>query len=209
MRYALAAAGVAWTENSLRAPGDVDRVRGGCLFNQVPRLDIGGEHVVQSWTIVRHVGATYGPAPPAAAAWRADAAAEEVRDFFVAADLVGYGWAAEAAAPAARAAVEAAARERVAAAAARTFAKFDRVLAAAGGFVTGAAACWADYQLLYALDYAVDVCGAAVLAPHAPCAALHAALRAEPRMADFYATRAKPLVTPTYIAEVRAAQLPA
>ena len=68
--------------------------------------------------------------------------------------------------------------------------------------------CWADFQLLYALDYSCELLGEGVLHTAPLCAALRAALRALPRMAAFYASGAKPLVTPQYIREVREAQLP-
>ena len=205
VRYALAAGGVPYVENLLRAPGDVDAVRERCAYGQVPLLEMprGGPRLVQSYAIVRHLGATAGPRPPAGAEWRADAALEQVRDFVVDAGLVGYGWQTDAAA-------KAAALDKVRASAARYVPTFERVLGAEGGFVAGGtAASFADYQLLYALDYVCELLGEAAALAGAPrCAALRTALRAEPRMAAFYATRAKPLVDEKYISEVRAAQLP-
>jgi glutathione S-transferase len=206
VRYALAASGIAWRENLLREPGDVDAVRGRCAFGQVPLLEMprGGPRVVQSYAIVRFLGATAGPRPPAGAEHKADAALEQVRDFVNDAGLVGFGWQPDAAS-------RAAALEKVRASAARYVPTFERVLAASeGGFVAGgASACYADYQLLYVLDYACELLGEAVALASAPrCAALRAALRAEPRMVSFYATRAKRLVDDKYIREVAAAQLP-
>ena len=205
VRYALAAGGVRYVERILAAPGDVDAVRGLCAFGQVPLLEMprGGPRLVQSYAIVRHLGATAGPRAPAGSEWKADAALEQVRDFVVDAGLVGFGWQPDAA-------TRAAALDKVRASTARFVPTFERVLASEGGFVAGgAAASYADYQLLYALDYACELLGEEVALAGAPrCAALRAALRAEPRMVEFYATRAKPLVTERYMREVRAAQTP-
>jgi len=66
----------------------------------------------------------------------------------------------------------------------------------------------ADFQLLYLLNYAVEVLGEEVLAPFAGLAALRARLNADARMVAHFARHAQPLVTPEYIAQVRAAQLP-
>lgn len=205
VRYALAAGGVRWRERALRAPGDVDAVRARCAFGQVPLLEMprGGPRLVQSYAIVRFLGAAHGPPPPPGEEWRADAALEQVRDFVADAGLVGFGWQTEAT-------ERSAALERVRASAARYVPTFERALEAGDGFVAGGAgASWADYQLLFALDYACELLGEAQALGAAPrCAALRTALRAEPRMVDFYATRAKGLVTERYMQEVRAAQLP-
>lgn len=198
VRYALAAADIDFEENFLRAPGDVDAVRSRCLFGQVPLLEIDGQRVVQSWAIVRFLGARFGPRADGDAAWRADAAAEQVRDYFVAGGLVGFGWSED----------REGALQTVRDAAARYLPSFEAALAETG-FVAGtASASWADYQLLYGLDYTAELLGDAALAAFPRAAALRARLRAEPRMAAFYASAAKPLVTQRYIAEVRAAQLP-
>jgi hypothetical protein len=205
VRYALAAGGVAYIENLLVAPGDVDAVRARCAFGQVPLLEMprGGPRLVQSYAIVRHLGATAGPRAPAGAEWKADAALEQVRDFVVDAGFVGFGWQSDAAG-------RAAALEKVRLATAKFVPTFERVLASEGGFVAGGAtASYADYQLLYALDYACELLGEEAALAGAPrCAALRTALRAEPRMEAFYKERAKPLVTERYIREVRAAQMP-
>lgn len=204
VRYALAAGGVAYRENLLVKRGDVDAVRPRCAFGQVPLLEMpDGTRVVQSYAIVRFLGATAGPQPPAGAEHKADAALEQVRDFFVEAALVGFGWQADEAA-------KAAALDKVRAATSRYLPTFERALVAEGGrsIAGGEQPCWADFQLLYALDYACELLGEAVLRNAPQCAALRAALRALPRMAAFLASGAKPLVTQQYIREVREAQLP-
>jgi glutathione S-transferase len=170
----------------------------------VPLLEMprGGPCVVQSYAIVRFLGATVGPRPPPGADHKADAALEQVRDFVNDAGLVGYGWQSDEAS-------RAAALDKVRASAARYVPTFERALASEEGFLAGgASASYADYQLLYALDYACELLGEAALAAAPRCAALRAALRAEPRMVDFYATRAKGLVDEKYIREVKAAQQP-
>jgi glutathione S-transferase len=205
VRYALAAADVPYRENLLRRPGDVDAVRPRCAFGQVPLLEMprGGPRVVQSYAIVRFLGASFGPLPPPGAEYKADAALEQVRDFVNDAGFVGFGWQNSAE-------EKAAAFERVRASAARYIPTFERVLAAEGGVVAGGGApSYADYQLLFALDYASELLGETEALGAAPlCAALRARLRAEPRMQAFYGTRAKPLVTADYIREVRESQLP-
>ena len=92
------------------------------------------------------------------------------------------------------------------AAAAAFLPKFEAVLEAP--FVCGAEACWADFQLLYGLNYLEEVAPGS-LAPFPRLAALRASLNALPRMAAFLSSQAKPLVTPQYIREVKEAQLPA
>ena len=92
------------------------------------------------------------------------------------------------------------------AAAATFLPKFEAILEAP--FVCGAEACWADFQLLYGLNYLEEVAPGA-LAPFPRLAALRASLNALPRMAAFLSSLAKPLVTPQYIREVKEAQLPA
>ena len=204
VRYALAAGGVPYRESLLTKSGDVDAVRARCAYGQVPLLEMPcGARVVQSYAIVRYLGATAGPPPPAGAEHMADAALEQVRDFVTEAGFVGYGWQADEAS-------KAAALDKVRAAAARYLPTFERALAAEGGrsVAGGDQLCWADFQLLYALDYSCELLGEGVLHTAPLCAALRAALRALPRMAAFYASGAKPLVTPQYIREVREAQLP-
>jgi glutathione S-transferase len=206
VRYALAAADVPYRENLLRRPGDVDAVRPRCAYGQVPLLEMprGGPRVVQSYAIVRFLGASYGPRPPAGAEHKADAALEQVRDFVNDAGLVGYGWQSSAE-------EKAAALERVRASAARYVPTFERVIAAEGGtFVAGGnAPSYADFQLLFALDYASELLGEVAALGVAPlCAALRARLRSQPNMQAFYGARAKPLVTADYIREVRESQLP-
>ena len=165
----------------------------------MPLLRLGGVDCVQSWAIVRHVARVSGmvPAEPALE-WRADAVVEEVRDLFAAGNLVGFGWGA----PEADAA-------QAAAAAAKFLPKFEALLGEGAPFVCGAAACYADYQLLYALNYISEVVpGGCVGFPRLE--ALRGALNATPRMAAFLGAggAARGLVTPRYIGEVRAAQLP-
>jgi hypothetical protein len=92
------------------------------------------------------------------------------------------------------------------AAAAAFLPKFEAILEAP--FVCGAEACWADFQLLYGLNYLEEVAPGA-LAPFPRLAALRASLNALPRMVDFLSSQAKPLVTLQYIREVKEAQLPA
>jgi glutathione S-transferase len=199
VRYALAGAGVEWTERTLRENGDVDEVRPLCLFDQVPLLEMGGERVVQSWAIVRHIAATCGPAAATpGAAWQADAAAEQVRDYFTAANLVGFGWSEDRESDMAK----------VRSATARYFPLFERHLKASGGYVTGTSACWADFQLLYGFDYAAELLGEEALTEYPCCQSMRTSLRGLPRMQSFYAQRAKRLVDQKYISEVRAAQLP-
>ena len=138
VRYALAAAGIPFTEAFLARRGDMDAVRARCLFGQVPLLELGGVPCVQSWATVRHIAAVSGMVPKdPALAWRADAVAEQVRDFFVGANLVGVGWG-EREADAAKAAAAAAAH----------LPKFEAILGEGAPFVCGAEANWADFQLL-------------------------------------------------------------
>ena len=92
------------------------------------------------------------------------------------------------------------------AAAAAFLPKFEAILEAP--FVCGAEACWADFQLLYGLNYLEEVAPGA-LAPFPRLAALRASLNALPRMVAFLSSQGKPLVTPQYIREVKEAQLPA
>ena len=203
VRYALAAGGVAFRENLLTKRGDCGVVRPLCTFGQVPLLEMprGGPALVQSYAIVRYLGATAGPRPPAGAEYKADVALEQVRDFTTEAGFVGYGWQADAAA-------KAAALDKVRAASARYLPTFERVLAAEGGWLAGERS-FVDYQLLYCLDYAVELLGEEALREVPLCAALRASLREEPRMQTFYLTQAKPLVSERYIREVREAQQPA
>ena len=208
VRYALAAAGVEWTENTLRAPGDVDDIRELCLFGQVPLLEIDGERVVQSWSIVRYLAATHGPAVAEdGIQWKADAAAEEVRDFFVAANLVGYGWSADKEGP----------LLTLRNSAARYLPLFEKVLLSNSSkngkdtaviCVTGSQPCWADYQLLYGLDYTCELLGDDILSNFPYCRKLRQQLRGENKMINFYANKAKRLVDEKYIFEVKAAQEP-
>lgn len=206
VRYALAAGRVSYRENLLREPGDCDAVRPLCAFGQVPLLEMphDGPRLVQSYAIVRYLGAKFGPLPPVGAEWKADAALEQVRDYTVEAGFLGYGWQADDAA-------KAAALSKVLSATTRYLPTFERVLVAEGGWLAGGSSpSFADYQLLYALDYACELLGEAETLSAVPrCAALRSALRSEPHMQTFYATQAKPLVTPKYIREVREAQLPA
>ena len=139
VRYALAAAGIDYNESFLLAPGDMDAIRPNCMFNQCPLLEIDGLCLVQSWSIVRYLASKNGLTPASAAmAFKADAAAEQVRDFTVAGNFVGYGWAAgffdseE---------VRAASKATVAAACARYLPTFEGAVSA-GGFLTGDSACW-------------------------------------------------------------------
>ena len=66
----------------------------------------------------------------------------------------------------------------------------------------------ADFQLLYLLNYSVEVLGEGALAQHAKLAALRSRLNADPRMQAHFAQHAQGLVTPEYSAQVKAAQLP-
>lgn len=140
VRYALAAANVAYTESFLVNPGEMDAIRPRCLFSQCPLLEIDGLRLVQSWAIVRYLARKNGLTPPApAAAAKADAVAEQVRDFTAAGGFVGYGWAegffeGEAG--------RAGSNATAAAAAARYLPTFEGAVEA-GGFVCGDAPCWA------------------------------------------------------------------
>jgi hypothetical protein len=58
------------------------------------------------------------------------------------------------------------------------------------------------------LNYSAEVLGEGVLEPFAKLAALRARLNADARMQAHFARHAQGLVTPTYIAEVKTAQLP-
>ena len=241
VRYALAAAGIEYTETFLVSPGDMDAIRPKCLLNQCPLLEIDGLQLVQSWAIVRYLAAKSGLTPAAPAlAFRADALAEQVRDFTVAGEFTGFGWAPgffegeEGRAPG---------QAKIAAACARYLPTFEGAVAE-GGCLTGEAPCWAgassrllciaallaaaarahpcrapppppparppaaDFQLLYLLNYSVEVLGEGALAQHAKLAALRSRLNADPRMQAHFAQHAQGLVTPEYIAQVKAAQLP-
>jgi glutathione S-transferase len=222
VRYALAAAGIPFSETLLTKRGDMDSVRPKCLFGQVPLLEIGGVPAIQSWATVRHIAAISGMVPKdAALAWRADAVAEQVRDLFVAGNLVSFGWG-EREADAAK----------VAAAAAAHLPKFEAILGEGAPFVCGAEANWADFQLLYGLNYVrygaachraklraqqlthnprflqIEEVLPGSLGAYPRLAKLRDALNTLPRMAAFLAGQAKPLVNEQYIYEVRTAQLP-
>ena len=137
VRYALAAAGIPFEESLLKFKGAMDDVRERCLFGQVPLLDIGGVPCVQSWAIVRHIAAISGMVPSEPLlAWRADAFVEQVRDLFVSANLVGFGWGERESDLA-----------KVSAAASVQLPKFEAALGA-DRFVCGKDPCWADFQLL-------------------------------------------------------------
>ena len=141
IRYALAAAGIDYTETFLQRPGDMDAIRSRCLFNQCPLLEIDGLALVQSWATVRYLASKNGLTPPTPAlAFKADAAAEQVRDFTVAGEFVGFGWAPEffTGGEGAREA----SRAKMAGACARYLPTFEGALEA-GGCLTGAAPCWA------------------------------------------------------------------
>jgi glutathione S-transferase len=138
VRYALAAAGMPYTEVLLKNRGDMDAVRARCLFGQVPLLDIGGLSCIQSWATVRHIAAISGMVPKdPALAWRADAVGEQVRDFFVSGNLVGFGWGERDADLA-----------KAKAAAATHLPKFEAILSDASPYCCGAEPNWADFQLL-------------------------------------------------------------
>ena len=86
--------------------------------------------------------------------------------------------------------------------------KFESILGESAPFVCGAEACWADFQLLYGLNYLEEILpGSLVSYPY--LSALRETLNALPRMVEFFATQAKPLVTAKYMTEVREAQQPA
>ena len=198
IRYALAAAGIPFTEACLSQRGDMDAVRPRCLFGQVPLLDIDGVACVQSWATVRHIAAVSGMVPKEPAlAWRADAVGEQVRDFFTVGNLVGFGWGE---------------REtdlaKAAAAAASHLPRFEALLLEGAPFVCGAEACWADYQLLYALNYCEDILPG-TLTRFSRLATLRHTLNGLPHMASFLASMAKPLVDEQYKKEVKEAQLAA
>jgi glutathione S-transferase len=140
VRYALAAAGVEYTEAFLVSPGDMDAIRGRCLLGQCPLLEVDGLQLVQSWAIVRYLAAKNGLTPPTPAlAFKADALAEQVRDFTEAGGFVSYGWAQgfheseEARAPGAA---------RMATACSRYLPTFERAIGD-GACLTGEAPCWA------------------------------------------------------------------
>jgi glutathione S-transferase len=139
VRIALAAANIQYTETFLTAPGDMDAIRSKCLFNQCPLLEIDGLALTQSWSIVRYLGAKNGltPANPARA-FRADCCGEQIRDFTVAGDFVGLGWAPDyfTSEP-----VREAGRAKMQGACSSYLPRFERILEA--GFLTSSEPCWA------------------------------------------------------------------
>ena len=200
VRYALAAAQIPYTESLLKtSPSEFAAVSPRCLFNQVPLLEglegFGEQPfgLVQSWSIVRFL-ARYNNLTPADPflAYKADATAELVRDLTEAGGFVGFGWS-----------DKELGKAKMQAAVAKFFPKFEQHLAP---FTCGSAKCWADYQLLYLLNYSVEVLGeGALLTPSFPkLAVLRDTLNKEPHMASFLATQAKGLVDEKYMKEVDA-----
>lgn len=163
-----------------------------CLLQQVPLLEIDGQKIVQSWAIVRYLGAKDNLPPERA--WVADAAAETVRDWFSDAGLLGFGWSPD----------RAPALAKAEAAAARYLPGFERALK--DRYLTRPQPCWADFQLLLVLDYTVDLLGEGVLEGFPKVIALREGLRKLPGMQEFYASEHyKGLVDLRYMMEVRAA----
>ena len=192
VRYALAAAGIPYSESLLVKKGDMDAVRGQCLFGQVPLLEIGGVSCIQSWSTVRYIAAVSGMVPKDhALAYRADAVAEQVRDLFTSGNFVGFGWGEKNDDMA-----------KFSAAAASHLPKFEAILGNDAPFVCGKEACWADFQVLYGLNYIEEVIPGS-LAPFPYLAKLRGTLNALPRIADFLANQAKGLVTDKYKVEVK------
>ena len=82
--------------------------------------------------------------------------------------------------------------------------KFESILGESAPYVCGTETCWADFQLLYGLNYVEDILpGSLVSYPR--LSTLRATLNALPRMAEFLTAQAKPLVTEQYKTEVREA----
>ena len=200
VRYALAAAQLPYTETLLKSsPAEFAACAPRCLFGQVPLLEglegFGTQPfgLVQSWSIVRFL-ARYNNLTPSDPyqAFKADATAELVRDLSEAGGFVGFGWS-----------DKEAGKAKMQAACTKFFPKFEQHLSP---FTCGAVKCWADYQLLYVVNYAVEVLGEGVLlTPSFPkLASLRDALNKEPHMASFLATQAKGLVDEQYMKEVDA-----
>ena len=213
VRYALAAADIEYEERFLKDPGALDDVRaeGTLAFGQVPLLQIDGLNLVQSWATVRYLGRRAGLVPADASdAYAADLACEATRDFYDATGLLDYGWG-ESREPE---------REIARAACAKYLPQFERLLAAksqhcgaganAACFCSGLAPSYADFQLLFVLDYCEEVIPG-ISADFPRLQRLRAALRALPQMQRFYSgPHRSPRVDerPAYKTEVKAAMGP-
>lgn len=169
--------------------------------HQVPLLEMpDGTSYVQSWAIVRHLARVGGlvPADPALAA-RADACVEQCRDWTTAANFVGFGWPGSDGKDA---------LEKMRTASLKHAAVFEGLLGAAP-FLTGAAPCWADFQLLLCLDIIEDH-HAGFVAAFPRLAALRKTLHAAPAMQAYYnGGGAYGVVDAAYIESVGAALSPA
>ena len=192
VRYALAAAGFDFTETLLKTPQDFDTAKPRCLFQQVPLLEgLEGQSLglVQSWSIVRFL-ARYNDLTPSDPylAFRADAVAETIRDFTESGGFVSFGWS-----------DKDAGKAKMLDACTRFLPKFEAVL---GPYCCGEAVCWADFQLLYLLNYTEEVLGAGVLSQYPKLSTLRSTLNKVPSMARFLATQAKGLVDERYMKEV-------
>lgn len=196
IRYALAAADLDYEEHLLRERGDLDSVRDKCLFRQVPLLEIDDEEpYVQSYSIVRMIGARFGP--KTSNSYLADAFFEQIRDFVIECALGSFGWS-----------DKKEHLEKIKGSITKHFPMFEKVLKLRGGFITGSEKCWCDYQLLYILDYTTEILGEEILLQFPLLNTLRSKLREESRMQIFYKTRAKRLVDEQYIFEVRESMLP-
>ena len=195
IRYALASSGVKWNEVLLKEPGSMDSVRPSCTFGQVPLLEIDGLKLSQSWAIVRYLARRQGGLEAAEEAL-ADTCAEQVRDFYEAAGFLMYGWG-----------DVSSARTRIYQACSRFLPTFETYLVAhQRSFLVKDEPCWVDFQLLYALDYSVEVLGERVLQPYDQLDRLRKVLRSLPQMVEFYASdHNKGLVDQQYISSVQRA----
>jgi glutathione S-transferase len=157
VRYALAAAAVPYSESYLQRAGDLDALCLRCLFGQAPLfvangvrfvqsplLEVDGLRLSHSWAAVRYLAQKNDltPRSPAGVA-KADAVAEQARDFSGAGGFTAFGWASgffdsrE---------VRDASLAAVAGAAAHFLPTFEAAVEQ-GGFVTGAAPCWAGARV--------------------------------------------------------------
>lgn len=218
VRYALAAANVPYTESFLTRPGDVDAVCSKCLFGQAPLFESDGVRFVQSpllemdglqlsnsWATVRHLAQKNDLTPPTeAAAAKADAVMEQVRDYTVAGGFTAYGWA-----PGffENTEIRDACLAHVAAAASRYLPTFEAAVED-GGFIVGSTPCWADFQLLYLLNYTEELLPTTLASNYQRLAQLRSALNADARMQKHFAAHAKGLVSPPYMLECKEAQRP-
>lgn len=196
VRYALASSGLTWNEVLLQEKGDMDRVRSQCTFGQVPLLEIDGLKLTQSWSIVRYLANRQGGLSAAESAL-ADTCGEQVRDFYESAGFLMFGWG-----------DLQSGKARIYTACNRSLPLFENFLIShkKSFLVRDVEPCWADFQLLLALDYSVDVLGEAILQPYARLSLLRKTLRDLPSMRSFYASdHFKGLVDDEYIDSVQRA----